>query len=54
MNDDKADRIIELLEEIKERLSNIESNTNDISSVELLTHEALEHLQKIESKLKES
>lgn len=47
MNEDRADQIISLLEEIRDRLSNIEYNTMDISSVESNTDDAVSLLRNI-------
>ncbi len=52
MNEDQADQIIELLKEITDRLSSIESNTMDISSVNSHTSEALDYLRKIKNNLR--
>ena len=52
MNEDQADQIIDLLKEITDRLSSIESNTMDISSVDSNTSEALDCLRKIKNNLR--
>lgn len=52
MNEDQADQIIALLEEIKNHLSNIGFNTSEISSVEANTNEAVKYLKQIKSNLR--
>mgnify|MGYP005642171387 CR=1 FL=1 len=47
MNEDQADQIISILEDIIEKLSSIEMNTMDISSIESDTSEAVGLLRKI-------
>ena len=52
MNEDQADKIITLLEEIRYSLTSIESNTSEISSVESNTSMTAEYLRKIKSNLR--
>ena len=51
MNEEQADKIIALLEDIKFSLSSIETNTMEISNVDSNTSEALSLLKKIISNL---
>ena len=52
MTDDQFDQLMALLEEIKDRLSFIETNTMDIASVESHTSDTAEYLKKIKSDLR--
>jgi len=49
MSEEQAERIINLLKEIKDHLANIESNTYDIESN---TDEALQDLKNIKNNLR--
>lgn len=52
MNEDQADQIISILEEISAKLSSIEMNTMDISSIESDTSDAVDLLRKINNNLR--
>jgi hypothetical protein len=47
MNEDQAERFISILEKIEEKLTNIEINTMDLSSIETNTSEAVDYLRRI-------
>ena len=52
MTDDQFDQLIALLEEIRDKLSFIETNTMDIASVESHASDTAEYLKKIENDLR--
>ena len=52
MNEDQADQIIALLEEIRDNLSSINSNTFDISSIESNTDDTVRCLKNIQNNLR--
>jgi hypothetical protein len=52
MNEDQADRIITILDEIKDLLNNILIHTADISSIDSNTSETADRLRKMQNSLR--